>query len=96
MLKKTLFGAFALSLVSMTALADGNMVEAEVVKVDKPAGKMTLKHGPIKNLDMESMTMVFRVADTSMLDKVKAGDKIEFEADRVNGAITVTKIGKGH
>jgi len=31
-----------------------------------------------------------------MLDKVKAGDKIEFEADRINGAITVIKIGKGH
>ena len=58
-------------------------------------GKVTLKHGPIKNLDMEGMTMVFRVADPAMLDKVKAGDKVEFEADRVNGAITVTKIGKG-
>ena len=96
MLKKAVFVAFALSLASMPAMADGNMVKAEVMKVDKPAGKMTLKHGPIKNLDMDSMTMVFRVADPSMLDKVKAGDKIEFEADRVNGAITVTKIGKGH
>ena len=57
---------------------------------------MTLKHGPIKKLDMDGMTMVFRVADPAMLDKMKAGDKIEFEADRVNGAITVTKIGKGH
>ena len=96
MLKKTLFGAFALSLVSMTALADGTMVKAEVVEGDKPARKMTLKHGPIKNLDMESMTMVFRVADISMLGKVKAGDKIEVEADRINGSITVTKIEKGH
>ena len=86
----------SLSLFVVPALADGNMVKAEVVKVDKAAGKVTLKHGPIKNLDMDSMTMVFRVADPSMLDKVKAGDKIEFEADRVNGAITVTKIGKGH
>lgn len=45
---------------------------------------------------MDAMTMVFRVADPAMLEKVNAGDKIEFEADRVNGAITVTKIGKGH
>jgi Cu/Ag efflux protein CusF len=44
---------------------------------------------------MDSMTMVFRVADPSMLDRMKAGDRIEFEAERVNGAITVTKIGKG-
>jgi Cu(I)/Ag(I) efflux system periplasmic protein CusF len=78
------------------ALADGDMVKGEVTKVDKAAGKVTIKHGPIKKLDMDSMTMVFRVADPAMLDKVKAGDRIEFEADRVNGAITVTKIGKGH
>lgn len=79
-----------------TAWADGDMVKGEVVKIDKSAGKITLKHGPIKKLDMDSMTMVFRVADPAMLDKVKIGEKIEFEADRVNGAITVTKIGKGH
>lgn len=79
-----------------TAWADGDMVKGEVVKIDKSAGKITLKHGPIKKLDMDSMTMVFRVADPVMLDKVKVGEKIEFEADRVNGAITVTKIGKVH
>lgn len=95
MFRRALLGALAASLISIPALADGNMVKGEVVKVDKSAGKVTLRHGPIKNLDMDSMTMVFRVADPSMLDKVKAGDKIEFEADRVNGAITVTKIGKG-
>ncbi|MCC8430566.1 copper-binding protein [Reyranella aquatilis] len=81
-------------LFSVPAWADGNMVKAEVVKVDKGAGKVTLKHGPIKNLDMDAMTMVFRVADPAMLDKVKEGDRIEIEAARVNGAITVTKIGK--
>lgn len=96
MLKRSHLIAIAASILTFPALADGMMVKAEVVKIDKPAGKMTLKHGPIKNLDMDSMTMVFRVADPSMLDKVKAGDKIEFEADRVNGAITVTKIGKAH
>lgn len=90
------WAAAASILMAVSALADGNMVKAEVVKVDKPAGKITLKHGPIKNLDMDAMTMVFRVADQAMLDKVKAGDKVEFEADRVNGAITITKIGKGH
>jgi len=96
MLKKIVAAVLAATLFSIPAWADGNMVKAEVVKVDKPAGKITLKHGPIKNLDMDAMTMVFRVADPNMLDKVKAGDRIEFEADRVNGAITVTKIGKGH
>jgi Cu(I)/Ag(I) efflux system protein CusF len=92
-LKATLIAAV---LAVSPALADGDMVKGEVVKVDKAAGKVTLKHGPIKKLDMDGMTMVFRVADPAMLDKMKAGDKIDFEADRVNGAITVTKIGKGH
>jgi Cu(I)/Ag(I) efflux system periplasmic protein CusF len=67
-----------------------------VVKVDKAAKTVAIKHVPIKKFDMDSMTMVLRVADQAMLDKVKPGDKIEFAADRVNGAITVTKIGKGH
>lgn len=96
MLKQLLAAVAATVLVISPILADAGMVKAEVVKVDKAAGKITLKHGPIKNLDMDSMTMVFRVADPAMLDKVKAGDNIEFAADRVNGAITVTKIGKGH
>lgn len=96
MLKNLLAGLFAVVLIVSPAVADGDMVKGEVVKIDKAAGKVTLKHGPIKKLDMDSMTMVFRVADAAMLDKIKAGDKIEFEADRVNGAITVTKISKAH
>jgi len=96
MLRNLLAALLAAVLVVSPAIADGEMVKGEVVKVDKAAGKVTLKHGPIKKLDMDSMTMVFRVADPAMLDKMKAGDKIEFEADRVNGAITLTKIGKGH
>jgi Cu(I)/Ag(I) efflux system protein CusF len=96
MLRSLLAGLLAAVLVISPAVADGEMVKGEVVKVDKAAGKVTLKHGPIKKLDMDSMTMVFRVADPAMLDKMKAGDRIEFEADRVSGAITLTKIGKGH
>ncbi len=96
MFKTLASAAVSLLLAVSTAWADGNQVKGEVVKIDKSAGKITLKHGPIKNLDMDSMTMVFRVADPAMLDKVKAGDKVEFDADRVNGALTVTKIGKAH
>jgi len=96
MFKNLLAALFAAVLVVSPAVANGDMVKGEVVKVDKAAGKVTLRHGPIKKLDMDGMTMVFRVADPAMLDTMKAGDKIEFEADRVNGAITVTKVGKGH
>lgn len=66
--------------------------EGEVRKVDKAAGKITLKHGDIKNLDMPGMTMVFQVKDAALLDKVKAGDKVRFMADKADGAIVVTSI----
>lgn len=95
MFRKMVTSMLAAIAFSAPAWADGGMVKAEVVKVDKPAGKVTLKHGPIKSLDMDAMTMVFRVADPAMLDRMKAGDRIEFEADRVNGAITITRLGKG-
>ena len=73
--------------VSAADLADG-----EVRKVDKEAQKITIKHGRIPSIDMPSMTMVFRVKDPAMLDKVKAGDKIKFDAAKVGGAYTVTKL----
>ncbi len=95
MFRKMVTSMLAAIAFSAPAWADGGMVKAEVVKVDKPAGKVTLKHGSIKSLDMDAMTMVFRVADPAMLDRMKAGDRIEFEADRVNGAITITRLGKG-
>ena len=66
--------------------------EGEVRKIDKETQKMTIKHGPIPNLEMPGMTMVFRVKDAAMLDQVKAGDKIKFTADKVNGAYTVTTL----
>jgi Cu/Ag efflux protein CusF len=71
------------------AAADAQMVEGLVKKVDKSAGKVTLSHGPLVNLDMPAMTMVFRVKDAGWLDQMKAGDKIRFMADNVNGALTV-------
>jgi Cu/Ag efflux protein CusF len=66
--------------------------EGEVRKVDKDAGKITLKHGSIPNLDMPAMTMVFRVRDASMLDKVKPGDKVRFGAEKIGGTLTIMKI----
>jgi Cu(I)/Ag(I) efflux system protein CusF len=68
------------------------MTQGEVRKVDKEQGKVTMRHGPIQNLEMPGMTMVFKVADPKMLDKLKEGDKVRFSADRVGGAITVTNI----
>ena len=92
MFKRLFAAALTATLLSVSALADGNMVKAEVVKVDKAAGKVTLKHGPIKDLDMDAMTMVFRAGDPAMLKGLKAGAKIKFDVDRVNGQLTVTKL----
>jgi Cu/Ag efflux protein CusF len=73
-------------------VAAQGMTEAEVRKVDKDAGKLTLKHGAIPNLEMPPMTMVFRVNEPGMLDAVKAGDKVSFQADKINGQYVVTRI----
>jgi len=66
--------------------------EGVVRKVDKRQGKLTLRHGPLENLDMPAMTMVFRVTEAAWLDQFKPGDNVRFRADRVNGMLTVTSI----
>jgi Cu(I)/Ag(I) efflux system periplasmic protein CusF len=66
--------------------------QGEVRKVDKDAKKITIKHGPLEKLEMPAMTMVFQVKDPAMLDQVRAGDKIKFEAEKIGGAFTVTAI----
>lgn len=68
------------------------MTDGEVRKIDLAGGKITLKHGNIKNLDMPGMTMVFTVKDGVMLDKLKAGDKVKFRAISDGGKFTVTEI----
>ena len=77
--------------LSLGALAQA-MADGEVRKIDKDNKKITLKHGEIKALDMPPMTMVFQVSDASLLDKVKAGDKVQFSAINKDGKLTVTEI----
>lgn len=75
-----------------TQATAGEMTDGEVRKIDKEAGKLTLKHADIKSLDMPAMTMVFVVKDKAMLDKLKAGDKIKFKAINDAGKFTVTEM----
>ncbi|CAN7345902.1 copper-binding protein [Bosea sp. LjRoot90] len=82
----------ALLLLALPVAAQS--ISGTVTKIDEPQGKLTINHGPIKNLDMDAMTMVFRAADPAMLKGLKAGAKVKFDADRVNGQITVTKLQK--
>jgi Cu(I)/Ag(I) efflux system protein CusF len=90
-----LISAFAICVWSEAASAQSALIDGQVTKVDPLAGDITIKHGPIKKLDMDhAMTMVFHAQDPAMLKNVKAGDKIKFDAEDVNGQFTVTKIEK--
>jgi Cu/Ag efflux protein CusF len=87
--------ALGIAALQPAAMAQSAMIDGQVTKVDESAGKIAIKHGPIKKFDMdEGMTMVFRVKDPAMLKTVKAGDKIKFEPDKVNGQFTVMKLQK--
>ena len=85
----------AAGLLAAAAWAQPAMTNGEVTKLDKPGGRITLKHGEIKNLDMPPMTMVFQVKDKALLDTVKAGDKVRFKAISDNGKLFVTEIHPG-
>ena len=106
--KRLIFSLLAVATFSIPALAQQSdhsshhsaaqiaqaaaLSEGEVRKVDKDAKKITIKHGPLENLDMPAMTMVFQVKDPGVLDQLKAGDKVRFRAEKIGGAYTVTKI----
>ncbi len=91
MIKKLALVCLAAGL-SLSAMAQ--TVEAEVRKVDKAQAKLTLRHAETKNLDMPPMTMVFRVKDAKMLDNLNVGDKVRFDAEKVDGQYTVMAIVK--
>lgn len=88
--KLSLASAIALTTLS-TAFAQ-QMSEGEIRKVDKDAKKITIKHGDLKNLGMPPMTMVFQVQDPAALEQLKAGDKINFVAEKIGGKLTITKV----
>jgi Cu(I)/Ag(I) efflux system protein CusF len=82
----------AISVHGSNISAVAGMSEGEVKKVDKENGKITIKHGELKNLGMPPMTMIFRVTDKSALEGVKPGDNIQFVAEKLNGKLAVTRI----
>jgi Cu(I)/Ag(I) efflux system periplasmic protein CusF len=77
----------ALPLAALAQPADG-----EVRKIDAAQGKVTLKHGEIKSLDMPPMTMVFTAAEPKLLEGLKVGQKVKFEAEKRGSVYTVVKI----
>lgn len=78
--------------MKMNGQASAPMTEGEVRKIDKETQKITIKHGPIQNLGMPGMTMVFQVKDPALLDKVQTGDKVQFKAEKGGGAVVITEL----
>jgi Cu(I)/Ag(I) efflux system periplasmic protein CusF len=93
-MNRTIRGAtLALVFLATAAAAQDATITGEVRKIDAPAGKITLKHGPAPSLGMdEGMTMVYRVKDPALLKQVKVGDKVQFEAVNADDGFTVTKL----
>lgn len=88
---------FAQPAMDTVKAAPKDMTDGEIRKVDKVGGKVTIKHGPIKNLGMSGMsgmTMAFAVKNKALLDQVKAGDKIKFNVVMENSNMVVTDIQK--
>ena len=90
------FIKFASATVLAITLGSGvfaaEFTKGTVKKVDAKAKKVTLIHEELKDLEMPAMTMVFRVKDDAMLEKLKEGASIEFVAERVDGKLTVTLL----
>lgn len=78
--------------VSGSPEAAAALASGVVRKVDRGAQKVTLRHGPIPNLEMPDMTMVFRVADAKMLDGLEPSTAVRFRAERIGGQLTLTHI----
>lgn len=98
-LKQTLAALFTTTIAALAASAAlaqaaAPLTEGEIRKVDKEAGKLTIKHGEIKNLEMPPMTMVFRASDPKLLESLSAGDKVGFHAEKMDGQFIVTVIEK--
>ncbi|CAH0347990.1 MAG: RND transporter [Leptothrix sp. (in: Bacteria)] len=91
-MKKSLFATTAALIVGLSLSASALAVDGEVKKIDTDAGKITLKHGEIKSLDLPAMQMAFRVANPAWLKSVQVGDKVNFTADKVGGQFTITTL----
>lgn len=98
---KTLFAVIVAAVFAAPSIAQQHpghdtqgvaLTDGEVRKVDKDAQKITIKHGPIQNLDMPGHTMVVRVREPAMLDQVKPGDKVKVRIEKIGGAFTITRL----
>jgi Cu/Ag efflux protein CusF len=82
------------ALLSAAALAQASAVNGEVTRIDPASGRITLKHGEIKPLDMPPMTMAYRAREPKLLDGVAVGDRVRFVVEKIDGQYTLTAISK--
>jgi Cu/Ag efflux protein CusF len=90
-LLKTLSLSAVVVLAAFPSFAE-TYVRGVIEEVNAETGRLTINHEALIDLDMEAMTMVFRLADPAMIEGLDAGDVIEFVADRVNGRLTVMAL----
>ncbi len=93
-IRRTLVAAALAAACIAPALAQAPTVAGEVVKVDKAGGRLTIKHGEIKHLDMPAMTMSFKAREPKLLDDLAPGDRIRFVAEKLGGQYMVTQVFK--
>ncbi len=89
--RKAAIALTAIVVAATPALGQTARTDGEVRRIDKDAGKITIRHGPVPEFDMSNMTMVFRVVDASLLDRLKTGDRIIFTMTKLGGVFTVTE-----
>lgn len=87
---KVLAACVLMLAVAAASAQEAAMSTGEIVKVDKEASKLTIRHGPLDNLKMPAMTMAFKAREPAMLEQVQAGDRVHFVAEKVQGVLTVT------
>lgn len=93
-MKRVMVAVAAATAAGLVMAAPSAPTKAEVRKIDQAASKITLKHGPIAELELPAMTLVYVVRDVSLLSGIKAGDTVQFTADKVDGRYTVLSISK--
>ena len=84
--------ASTLTPLQVVAENTGSMATGEIRKIDKEAGKVTIRHGYIKSIDMPPMTMVFTLKNPALLENLKQGDKVNFDVIQEDGKLVVTDL----
>ena len=84
----------ALALFSCAAFAQSASADGEIRKIDAKANRVIIKHGEWKGMDMQAMTMAFRVRDAAVLGGLKVADTVRFVIEKDGGDYVVTAIGR--